>query len=43
MKKILLSMILGVASMAMVNTSKAQVNVNINLGAQPEWGPSGYD
>ncbi|HQS04855.1 MAG TPA: hypothetical protein PLT16_04385, partial [Daejeonella sp.] len=22
---------------------KAQVRVNINLGAQPEWGPTGYN
>jgi hypothetical protein len=43
MKKIMLSMLLGIASLAMVNTSKAQVSVNINIGAQPEWGPSGYN
>jgi hypothetical protein len=23
--------------------SKAQVNVNVNIGAQPLWGPTGYD
>jgi hypothetical protein len=23
--------------------SKAQVNVNVNIGAQPLWGPAGYD
>lgn len=39
----MLSMLLGIASLAIVNTSKAQVSVNINIGVQPEWGPSGYD
>ena len=39
----MLSMFLGIATLAMVNTSKAQVSVNINIGAQPEWGPSGYN
>jgi hypothetical protein len=43
MKKIMLSMLLAVASLAIVNTSKAQVSVNINIGVQPEWGPAGYD
>lgn len=36
-------MFLAVASMAMVQTSKAQVSVNINIGTQPDWGPVGYD
>jgi hypothetical protein len=26
-----------------VTTSKAQVNVNVNIGVQPLWGPVGYD
>jgi hypothetical protein len=26
-----------------VTSSKAQVNVNINIGVQPLWGPVGYD
>lgn len=43
MKKIVLSMFLAIASMAMVQTSKAQVSVNINIGTQPDWGPVGYD
>lgn len=43
MKKIMLSMLFAVASLAIVNTSKAQVSVNINIGVQPEWGPAGYD
>ena len=37
------SMLFAVATLAFVNTSKAQVSVNINIGVQPEWGPSGYD
>jgi hypothetical protein len=38
-------MLLTVATVAFVNTSNAQVkvNVNINVGDQPEWGPAGYD
>lgn len=43
MKKIMFSMLFAVATLAFVNTSKAQVSVNINIGVQPEWGPSGYD
>jgi hypothetical protein len=26
-----------------MNVSRAQVNVNVNIGAQPLWGPTGYD
>jgi hypothetical protein len=26
-----------------IHGSKAQVNVNVNIGAQPLWGPTGYD
>lgn len=43
MKKIFVSVFLTVAMLAAVNTSKAQISVNINIGVQPEWGPSGYD
>ena len=43
MKKIMLSMLLGFASLAIINTSNAQVKININTGLQPEWGPTGYD
>jgi hypothetical protein len=33
------------ASLLLLSTqgSKAQVNVNVNIGAQPLWGPTGYD
>lgn len=30
-------------SVAAINTSDAQVRVNINIGSQPLWGPTGYD
>ncbi len=43
MKKVLFRMFLVIASLAIINTTKAQVRVNINIGAQPEWGPTGYD
>ncbi len=42
MKRIILAVVLGVASMSSINV-KAQVSVNINIGQQPEWGPTGYD
>lgn len=45
MKKIIFSVLLATSGFAFVNTAKAQVSVgvNINIGDQPEWGPSGYD
>jgi hypothetical protein len=36
-------MFISIASLAIVNTSDAQVSVNVNIGSQPEWGPSGYN
>jgi hypothetical protein len=42
MKRILLAVVFGVASLSSIDT-KAQVSVNINIGSQPQWGPSGYD
>ncbi|MBG6234196.1 hypothetical protein IWX76_000751 [Pedobacter sp. CAN_A7] len=42
MKNILFAVLFGVASFSSIN-SQAQVNVNINLAAQPQWGPAGYD
>ena len=41
MKRIILAVIFGVASLSSIST-KAQVNVSINIGAQPKWGPQGY-
>lgn len=43
MKKIIFSVFFAVATVATVNTARAQVSVNINIGTQPEWGPVGYD
>ena len=32
-----------ISGIVFTNQSKAQVNVNINIGSQPVWGPVGYD
>ena len=40
MKKLILILFTGIAFSFSV---KAQVNLTINLGAQPQWGPSGYN
>jgi hypothetical protein len=44
MKKIILSTVL-IISAVVFNTTSAQVrvNVNVNIGSQPDWGPVGYD
>ena len=42
MKKLILLTMLGLAS-AIAQPSSAQVNVSINIGSQPQWGPSGYN
>lgn len=42
MKRILLAVIFGVASLSSIST-KAQVSLSINIGSQPQWGPTGYD
>lgn len=42
MKKIILGCFL-LLSIGISNRSEAQVNVNINIGSQPAWGPVGYD
>jgi hypothetical protein len=34
--------ILTILTTASVFSSKAQVSVNVNIGAQPMWGPAGY-
>lgn len=43
MKKKLFSMLFVLTALLFANRSTAQVNVQVNIGAQPEWGPSGYD
>jgi hypothetical protein len=42
MKRLLLLASLGFAAL-FASPAKAQVNVNVNIGSQPSWGPSGYD
>jgi hypothetical protein len=42
MKRLIVIAILGIATIA-ATPAKAQVSVNINIGAQPDWGPRGYN
>jgi hypothetical protein len=42
MKRLIVLAMLGFAAMS-VQPAKAQVSVNINIGSQPSWGPSGYN
>lgn len=42
MKKLFYILVLALVSSAPFQ-SKAQVGININIGSQPSWGPSGYD
>jgi hypothetical protein len=42
MKKVLVMLSLF-AAVLLAGHVKAQVNVNVNIGSQPEWGPSGYN
>lgn len=42
MKKLILMLLLAMVS-GISFQAKAQVSVNINIGAQPQWGPTGYD
>lgn len=42
MRKLLLLATLGIGSL-IASPAKAQVSVSINIGAQPQWGPTGYN
>ena len=42
MKKLLLLSFLATGAV-LVNKADAQIRVSVNIGVQPEWGPSGYD
>ncbi|SEA24707.1 hypothetical protein SAMN05192529_111112 [Arachidicoccus rhizosphaerae] len=42
MKKIIVIMSV-LAGVFFTGQSKAQINISINIGSQPEWGPAGYD
>jgi hypothetical protein len=41
MKKLLLMAAIGVSAL-LASPAKAQVSLSINIGSQPDWGPSGY-
>jgi len=41
MKRIVLAVIIGVASLSSIST-KAQVSLNLNIGTQPKWAPVGH-
>lgn len=43
MKKILLLFTLLLASSIVTKTEAQSINVNVNIGYQPAWGPVGYD
>jgi hypothetical protein len=43
MKKILLLSSIFVSSLFIYTSASAQFQANVNIGIQPEWGPSGYD
>jgi hypothetical protein len=44
MKKVILKTIFGAALVLSIHSSSsAQIRVNINIGSQPEWGPTGYN
>jgi len=42
MKRILLLSAL-IAGSVLINKADAQIRVSVNIGAQPQWGPCGYD
>ena len=42
MRKLLLMASFGLAALV-ASPAKAQVSVNVNIGAQPAWGPAGYN
>ena len=43
MKKLTLFAAVLMVSLFSINNAKAQVNLSINIGAQPVWGPTGYN
>lgn len=42
MKKIILTAVLFISCLS-VKIANAQISLNINIGSQPAWGPTGYD
>ncbi|WP_113951185.1 hypothetical protein [Pedobacter miscanthi] len=43
MKKLMLITAVMMVSLLGINHANAQVSLNINIGSQPVWGPTGYD
>ncbi|WP_316803423.1 hypothetical protein [Pedobacter nototheniae] len=43
MKKLPLIAVIMMISLFSLNSVKAQLNINVNIGSQPLWGPTGYD
>ncbi len=41
--KTIVVLFIGIASVLHVTEVKSQVNVQVNIGLQPDWGPVGYD
>jgi hypothetical protein len=42
MKKLMFLILLAITGLS-VNNAAAQVSINVNIGSQPLWGPTGYD
>ena len=42
MKKLITALVIGFITLS-ANPIKAQISVNFNIGAQPVWGPTGYN
>jgi len=43
MKKLVLFAAVLMVSLFSINNAKAQVSLNVNIGQQPAWGPTGYN
>lgn len=42
MKRLIFLIVLAIAGLS-TNKAAAQVSINVNIGSQPLWGPTGYD
>ncbi|WP_443947200.1 hypothetical protein ACJVDH_08825 [Pedobacter sp. AW1-32] len=43
MKKLILIALIASSAMLTIERAHAQINLNVNIGSQPLWGPTGYD
>jgi hypothetical protein len=43
MKKIILTSAIFLATLTASRSASAQISINVNIGSQPAWGPTGYD